>query len=132
MELEQDINHQVAYLQGLVEGYQGRDAHETRIMQGIVAVLAGVAENLADLHAYISQLDEDLSAVEEEAGLGEEGYVETTCPHCREEVRFGQSYLTEEGVEVTCPHCGGVVYAVAEDAKNPAQAKNGKAAQAQN
>ena len=44
MEITQDINHQVAYLQGLAEGYQGKDARETRILAEIVNVLAGMAD----------------------------------------------------------------------------------------
>jgi len=123
-----DLRSRVAYLHGLAEGLDlNTGSVEGRVLAGVLDVLDDLAEEggaLSELHGdladYVDEMDDDLSAVEEEVYadpgiifVPEEAQVEeedgvsvVCCPSCGEAVGAGAGRMTSGDMEVTCPVCG--------------------------
>lgn len=127
-----DLQSEVAYLSGLVEGTGdfAPDGRDGKVLAGVVRVLEQVAEDLRalrgrheELETYVECLDEDLADLEdglldfEAEGAGDaeaaddDAFVEVECPECGETVYFEDAVFDEEApLELLCPDCGSVVY----------------------
>ena len=113
-----------AFLKGLLEGLSGEIDRSTAQGKLFVAILDAVdtlakeneelSKRISDLGEYVEEMDDDLSAVEEDLYGAEDDeeddddeedaqYYEVTCPKCGEVVCFDDSL---EGDELTCPACG--------------------------
>jgi len=119
----ENIGEKISYLKGLAEGLNVSSAtNEGKIINGILEILA-------DLNAYIGEVDDDLQetqeeiiAIDEDLALLEEEYYddeddcdcgccdddddmfEVACPKCGEEVYIdGETLENEE--DIYCPSC---------------------------
>lgn len=117
----ENIGEKVAYLKGLAEGLKvDASTNEGKI-------IAGILEVLADMNEYITEMDDDMAAIQEavdnlsddladvedivfedeeddcDCGCCEDDVYEVTCPNCGEEVYIdGETLETED---VYCPSC---------------------------
>ena len=115
-----EILEKVAYMKGLAEGL-GLDtkSKEGKLLTVMMDILDGVAQELQDLRADQSDLEESLDAVsddlndvemlvyemQEDDEDEEDGDTyQTTCPSCGEDIFFDEDVL-EEGA-ILCPQCG--------------------------
>lgn len=115
-----NLKKRVAYLQGLAEGMDIDDgSKEGRILAGIIDVLGEMAEQIEDIEAaqsdledYVESIDEDLYNLEGDVhGADIEEYMEVECPNCGQIVCFDAGIVDDEDlIEVTCPNCDEVVY----------------------
>ncbi|GAB4266841.1 CD1247 N-terminal domain-containing protein [Thermincola ferriacetica] len=115
-----NLKKRVAYLQGLAEGMDIDDgSKEGRILAGIIDVLGEMAEQIEDIEAaqsdledYVESIDEDLYNLEGDMhGADIEEYMEVECPNCGQIVCFDAGIVDDEDlIEVTCPNCDEVVY----------------------
>lgn len=122
---KKDLQAKVAFLKGLAEGMEIEDSKQGRLLRGILDALEDFASRIneldqahRELEEYIEEMDEDLSALEDniydgededededEDGDEEKEFVGVKCPHCHQTVYFEEE-LVGEGEEVTCPNCG--------------------------
>lgn len=139
------LNERVAFLKGLAEGLDIKDeGKEGRVLNGIIEVLAEMADAISELEnahqeldEYVENLDEDLSDLEEtlfgdddlddddddlddedddEGFTSADGYVQTVCPHCGGKFFLDQTALEDEEL-LTCPLCAEPLTQDAEDEK---------------
>lgn len=110
-----EIKERLAYLQGLVSGYNLEDeSREGQILVEVLGVLDRMAAGLArvedsqnELEAYVESLDSDLTDLESDVYGTEDEVVEVTCPQCGHDVEVDEDDLDEEGrLDLTCPECG--------------------------
>lgn len=118
------VTEKVAYLKGLVEGL-GIDegSKEGRIIKAIVEVLDDVALTVTDLEDGLSEISEQVDAIDEDLEdiekdfYGDDDddddeydddddvdYYEVTCPKCGEKVCLDDELLSDG--EISCPKCG--------------------------
>ena len=115
------VTEKVAYLKGLVEGLGIDEAtKEGRIIKAIVEVLDDVALTVTDLEDGLSEISEQVDAIDEDLEDiekdfygddededdedDEDDYYEVTCPKCGEKVCLDDDILSEG--EISCPKCG--------------------------
>jgi DNA-directed RNA polymerase subunit RPC12/RpoP len=115
------VTEKVAYLKGLVEGLGVDEAtKEGRIIKAIVEVLDDVALTVTDLEDGLSEISEQVDAIDEDLEdiekdfYGDEDddddedddadYYEVTCPKCGEKVYLDDELLSDG--ETNCPKCG--------------------------
>lgn len=114
------ITEKVAYLKGLVEGLGlDEETKEGRIIKEIVEVLDDMAMTVADTENGLSEISEQVDAIDEdledlekdfygdddEEDDEDEDYYMVTCPKCGEKVYLDDELLSDG--EMTCPNCGG-------------------------
>lgn len=119
------VTEKVAYLKGLIEGL-GIDegSKEGRIIKAIVEVLDDVALTVTDLEDGLSEISEQVDAIDEDLEdiekdfYGDDDdddddddeddddadYYEVTCPKCGEKVCLDDELLSDG--EINCPKCG--------------------------
>jgi len=117
------VTEKVAYLKGLAEGL-GIDAatKEGKVLGAIIDVLDDLAMSVVDLEDGMSEVcdqidavDEDLGNLEEdfygeddECGCGceddDEDYYEVICPKCGDSIYLDEEMIAEGSIE--CPNCG--------------------------
>lgn len=121
----------ISYLKGLIDGQNLADTPENqkfyKALVDSLDSLAGAIEDHESLHQdlndYLEQLDEDVSAIEDELDLlleeeedciddeydyeefDEEEYASVKCPYCEEGFYF-EPALYDEDEDLVCPHCG--------------------------
>lgn len=112
-----EISEKVSYLQGLSEGLNVNEkSPQGKIMNGILAVLSEVADEMGDIQLeienikdYLDSIDEDLFELEEIWLNSEEEnheHIEQECPNCGEKIYFYSSMMDDEDViEIICPKC---------------------------
>lgn len=98
----------VAYMKGLMEGIKLDDTTDNgRLFKLVAEILDDLSKDVADLQDYMTELTEQLDAVDEDLNTLEEDFYEDwdededvcdSCPGCPEE---GKEYY-----DVTCPSCG--------------------------
>ena len=115
-----EILEKVAYMKGLAEGL-GLDtkSKEGKLLMVMMDILDDVAQELEDVRADQSDLEESLDAVsddlndvemllyemrEEDGEEEDEEVYQTTCPNCEEEIFFDEDTLDDGSIE--CPNCG--------------------------
>ena len=114
-----EILEKVAYMKGLADGL-GLDtkSKEGKLLTVMMDILGDVAQELEDIRADQSDLEESLDAVSDDLSdletcvydldddeEDDDGEVyQTTCPNCDENIFFDEDTL-EEG-ELLCPNCG--------------------------
>ena len=118
------VTEKVAYLKGLVEGL-GIDtsSKEGKVLSAIMDVLDDLALSVVDLEDGMSEVcdqidavDEDLGNLEEdfygedECGCGceeeddDEDYYEVVCPKCGDTIYLDEDMIAEGSID--CPNCG--------------------------
>jgi len=131
--MTEDLKARVSYIRGLAEGLGlGEESKEQKIMQKMIDLLEGMAEEIEELQVdyeelfeYTEAIDDDLTELEEdfyedvdedddedyEYDFDEyEGGFSIECPNCREIVVVDDELLDQDSaIEVTCPGCGEVV-----------------------
>ena len=120
-----EILEKVAYMKGLAEGL-GLDtkSKEGKLLMVMMDILDDIAQELEDVRADQSDLEESLDAVsddlndvemllyemreegdsEDEEDDEDEDVYQTTCPNCEEEIFFDEDTLSDGSIE--CPNCG--------------------------
>ena len=117
--LNMTIGEKVSYLKGLAEGLKTED----KIVNGILDVLADIAENLAevdeeldDVASVMTDMEESLADIEDDLyGDEDDDYYddieddiadmyETVCPNCGNAIRFDYEQANAGGMD--CPNCG--------------------------
>jgi len=117
----------VAYIRGLMEGMKLDETTDNgKLLTAIIDLLDDMAlsvqdteDEIAELHEYATELDEDLGELEEEVydfdgcdcdcdedcdcDCCGDHLFEVKCPNCGEEICFDEDVL-EEG-EISCPSC---------------------------
>lgn len=119
----EDLKERVAYLQGLMDGFQIRDDTEQgRILREITKVLGAVADHMTvlsvqqqEMEEYLAVLDEDLADLEEGFFAEEDFFddsIDIACPTCGELVSVDGRIMNdaEAAVEIVCPGCGDIVF----------------------
>ena len=126
----------IAYLKGLIDGQNLTDTPDkAKFYAALVDALDSLAvaiEEHEDVHeelnAYLEQLDEDVSDIEDELDeleggecgchahdddgeedeyedFDDEEYESVTCPNCGNDFYY-EPALYEEDEDLVCPHCG--------------------------
>lgn len=113
------LTEKVAYLKGLIEGLQIDDTKpEGKIIKAMSDILEDMALTVADLEdevdsldEYVSDIDEDLAAIEDIAYEDDEDDDEDYDDD-EDSEDWEDEYDDDdtEFYEVMCPHCGEVVY----------------------
>lgn len=117
------LTEKVAYLKGLAEGLDlKKDDKETKIFEAIFDILEDLAltvtdidEDLSAVEEFVDVIDEDLDELEEYIYCDEDDddfcccddeddLYEVECPSCGEEIFLDDEMLDEEVIE--CPACG--------------------------
>lgn len=114
------ITEKVAYLKGLVEGLGvDTETKEGRIIKAVVEVLDDMALTVSDVEDGLSELSEQVDAIDEDLEdiendfYGDEDYdedecdegcYEVTCSNCGKKVYLDDEILADG--EMTCPNCG--------------------------
>ena len=117
------LTEKVAYLKGLAEGLDlNKDDKETKIFEAIFDILEDLAltvtdidEDLSAVEEFVDAIDEDLDELEEYVYCDEDDdfcccdddeddLYEVECPSCGEEIFLDEEMLDEEFIE--CPACG--------------------------
>lgn len=116
------VTEKVAYLKGLAKGLDlAQDKAETKMFEAIMEVLEDMALTVSDLEDEVSELGEQIDAVDEDLAdveafvfdedddecgcCGEDGDMyEVECPACHETIYLDESIL-DDG-EIECPNCG--------------------------
>ena len=118
----------VAYIKGLMEGMKIDESSDNgKLFKLIVDILDDLSKDVADIEDYVTELteqvdavDEDLNSLEEdfyeeweeddECDCGcdccdyDEEYYDVTCPSCGEDFEVDEDTLLDGGVD--CPACG--------------------------
>ena len=117
----------VAYMKGLMEGMKLDEAsNEGKLFALIAEILDDLSNDVADLEDYVTELTEQVDAVDEDLNLLEEDfyeeweedddcdgcccdcddeeYYDVTCPSCGEEFEVDEDTLLDGGID--CPNCG--------------------------
>lgn len=145
-----DLRERVAYLQGLARGLHLDDSPQGRVLDELIGVLGsfadsvqGVRESQERLEEYLTEVDYDLSVLEEERYLGRRedpsdasededdedddgddeddeefaGYREVRCPRCGQvlQVEAGEESGDDGQLHTICPNCGEVFYIEEDD-----------------
>lgn len=118
------VTEKVAYLKGLAEGL-GIDAatKEGKVLHAIIDVLDDLAMSVVDLEDGMSEVCDQIDAVDEDLGnleedfYGEdecdcgcededddEDYYEVICPKCGDSIYLDEEMIAEGSIE--CPNCG--------------------------
>jgi len=130
------ISEKVSYLKGLAEGMKiSQDSNEGKLIYEIIKTLELINEEVTDqgnaleeLEEYVSELDEDLMALEEsfddefddedddececdcdddcdceECDCCDDEFEEIECPNCHEIIRYEGNI--EEDDQMRCPVC---------------------------
>lgn len=102
------VTEKVAYLKGLVEGL-GIDTStkEGKVLSSIMDVLDDLALSVVDLEDGMSEVCDQIDAVDEDlANLEEDFYGEDECDcGCEDDEDDDEDYY-----EVICPKCGDTIY----------------------
>ncbi|NLY88025.1 MAG: hypothetical protein GX085_00120 [Firmicutes bacterium] len=108
--MKEDLNEQVAYLRGLVEGRDLNTVEDTEILwKRVVQILDLAAGEVGRLHKEQEQLREYIEAIDEDLGYLEDHYYPAENPEEEEaelqigNTRVGDTRSTAPGVEET-PH----------------------------
>lgn len=116
------LRRDIAYIRGLMEGQvQENRAPEGKVLNQMIQLLDGMAEDherlnvrLTELEEYVEAVDEDLNEVEllvydemEDAEDEEDiGFWEMTCPDCHESILVNEEIFESGGmVDLKCPQC---------------------------
>ncbi len=114
----------VAYMKGLMEGMKLDEAtNEGKLFTLIAEILDDLSKDVADIEDYVTELTEQVDAVDEDLNLLEEDfyeewddecgcccdcedgeYYDVTCPSCGEEFEVDEDTLLDGGIG--CPNCG--------------------------
>lgn len=117
------LTEKVAYLKGLAAGLDlDKDSKETKIFEAMFDILEDMAltvtdidEDLSSVEEYVDEIDADLDDLEEYVYCeddeddfcccgDEDELYEVACPSCGEEIYLDDEMLDEEFIE--CPECG--------------------------
>lgn len=117
------LTEKVAYLKGLAAGLDlDKDSKETKIFEAMFDILEDMAltvsdidEDLSTVEDLVDAIDEDLDELEEYIYCDEDeddfcccgdedDLYEVECPSCGEEIYLDDEMLDEEFIE--CPACG--------------------------
>lgn len=117
------LTEKVAYLKGLAAGLDlDKDSKETKIFEAMFDILEDMAltvtdidEDLSSVEEYVDEIDADLDDLEEYVYCeddeddfcccdDEDELYEVACPSCGEEIYLDDEMLDEEFIE--CPACG--------------------------
>ena len=118
----------VAYMKGLMEGMKIDDStNEGKLFRMIADILEDLSKDMADMEDYVTELTEQVDAVDEDLCSLEEDFYEeydedddcddcdcccgdddefyeVTCPSCGVEFEVDEDTLLDGGVD--CPGCG--------------------------
>lgn len=110
-----DLTVRVASLKEMINGLSAEGSKEQdKIITSIVDILEEVVEEINRIDKFqikiqdqVNTIDEDLEVLEnevyEDTHYGCE-LIETTCPHCEENISFTEEEISEDD-EVECPLC---------------------------
>ena len=119
------LTEKVAYLKGLAAGLElDKDSKETKIFEAMFDILEDMAltvsdidEDLSAVEDLVDAIDEDLDELEEYVFCDDDDFCdcdccdceddelyEVECPSCGEEIYLDDEMLDEEFIE--CPACG--------------------------
>lgn len=117
------LTEKVAYLKGLAAGLDlDKDSKETKVFEAMFDILEDMAltvtdidEDLSSVEEYVDEIDADLDDLEEYIYCeddeddfcccdDEDELYEVACPSCGEEIYLDDEMLDEEFIE--CPECG--------------------------
>ena len=117
------LTEKVAYLKGLAAGLDlDKESKEAKIFEAMFDILEDMAltvtdidEDLSSVEELVDAIDEDLDELEEYVFCGDEDFCdccdceddelfEVECPSCGEEIYLDEEMLDEEFIE--CPACG--------------------------
>jgi len=123
-----EIKQKIYYLRGVAEGLGVKDdTNEGKLLNAILSVLDQIADELGDLSQrqneldeYISAIDDDLAEVEDKVfGESDEfdemeeddtSYIEIKCPNCHELVYIDTDVFEDEDEDIICPNCHQYIY----------------------
>ncbi len=121
------LQQKVSYLRGLAEGLGMEEGtKEGKVICGILDLLDEIVDNIGQLDASYSELDDYMEVMDEDLALLEESiyddndydedydgeYMEFICPNCRQPVYLDYD---DDAHDIICPNCRYVVYADSED-----------------
>lgn len=106
------LRNKVSQLKDLVKSLDlNNEEDKNKIINGIIEVLDEFALQIEKLDTrqvriqqQVNNIDEDLSALEEEIYEYRDEPIEISCPHCNEIITFSEHEIDEDG-EVECPIC---------------------------
>lgn len=115
------LTEKVAYLKGLAAGLElDKESKEAKIFEAMFDILEDMAltvsdidEDLSSVEELVDAIDEDLDELEEYifcdedddfCGCCDDELFEVECPSCGEEIYLDDEMLDEEFIE--CPSCG--------------------------
>ena len=114
------VTEKVAYVKGLLDGVGfEKDSKEARVFNAIVDALDDIALSVVELEDGVSELCEQVDAIDEDLDALEtdfyeddcdcdcccdEDFYEVKCPGCGEEICIDEETLLEGGIQ--CPNCG--------------------------
>ena len=114
------ISEKVAYLKGLCEGIDLKDAVYGKLFRAVIDTLDAVAEEIEDHDLAIQDISDDLDDVfddlddldeavfdeddDEDEDEEDDGFFEVVCPACGGVIYFDEDMLDNED-GLICPHC---------------------------
>ena len=118
------LTEKVAYLKGLAAGLElDKDSKETKIFEAMFDILEDMAltvsdidEDLSAVEDLVDAIDEDLDELEEYVFCDEDDdfcgccdceddeLYEVECPSCNDIIYLDEEMLEDEGID--CPNCG--------------------------
>ena len=109
------ISEKVAYIKGLAENAGFEDAAKDKVLKAIIDCLEDIAAEVSEIHEQLDAVDEDLEALAEDFYEDDEyDYededddddfcYEVECPTCHDIIYLDDEMIDEGGIK--CPNCG--------------------------
>ncbi len=101
----------LAYLKGLVEGLAlDETKKDTKVINNLISLLEDVVVSLAGLEDSVTEMQQQIDAVDEDLGEIEKDLYSDDCCSCDSDCDCCAPSAAEDiYYEVTCPTCGNVI-----------------------
>ena len=102
----------LAYLKGLVEGLAlDETKKDTKVINNLISLLEDVVVSLTNLEDNVTEMQQQIDAVDEDLGEIEKDLYSDECSCCSGAAHAGSDSVADEiYYEVTCPTCGNVIH----------------------
>lgn len=101
----------LAYLKGLVEGLAlDESKKDTKVINNLISLLEDVVVSLTNLEDNVTEMQQQIDAVDEDLGEIEKDLYSDECSCCGASEPAASSAAEEIYYEVTCPTCGNVIH----------------------